>query len=96
MSDLRDHSQPCEHGEKYYHKLQHPEHPPSSGRFVACPGGREVTIEQMVERMAESRYNARFGGFAWTDPNHVTEGYTRDAFMASAERDLAAAIGDTG
>ena len=53
---------------------------------------RESITENMVERMVESRYNARFGGFAWTDPDHVTNGYTRDAFMESARRDLVAAL----
>ncbi len=61
----------------------------AEGRFV----DRKAITENMVERMAESRYNARFGGFAWTDPDHVTNGYTRDAFMESARRDLVAALG---
>ena len=67
------------------------------GEIYALEGqlvDREAISEGMVERMAESRYNARFGGFAWTDPDFVSHGHIRDAFMASARRDLAAAFGE--
>ena len=93
---LRDHSQPCATCGWYSPLIE--DGVMKSGIIVCTEckgsGGRDIIIEHMVERMAESRYNARFGGFAWTDPNHVTDGYTRDAFTASARRDLIAAIGD--
>ena len=57
MSELRDHSQLCEHGSKYYHTLRHPEYPPWTGRFLACPGGRAVPEDEIVE-MAHSIWYA--------------------------------------
>ena len=42
MSDLRDHSQPCEHGSIHPHWF---DDGPMAEDERSCPGGREVTID---------------------------------------------------
>ena len=49
---LRDHSEPCEHGFEEGHPIFIDDHYEGW-----CPGGREVTIDKMAERVFDALFN---------------------------------------
>ena len=85
MSDLRDHSQPCEHG--YFRDC--PGGEPYRGDLPRlCPGGRVVTVEgQMFDRETID-YEVIAKALLWTDFD-MTE-----AMAATYAKAAIAAIGD--
>lgn len=82
MSDLRDHSQPCEHGQTETHQY--------GDRLISgntCPGGRQVTID----------YEALIGEAA-AKTVRFHDLHEAVAFLIASETIglVAAAIGDAG
>ena len=85
MDELRDHSQPCEHGHELAHN-QITSGMPDTGE--SCPGGRVVTIDyEAHERMVQ-----RFIGYL---NQGGTAGTSIDEIGVLSREMVDAAIGDT-
>jgi len=103
--NLRDHDQLCDH--LYLIEPDQPVvtltewdrqwgHPLVNDMEDGCPGGAAVVID--CEAAARSRWDVRFGEGSWDHPDNADDAeasYTRRAFLASAERDVAIALGLT-
>lgn len=75
----------CPHGEAKPHRWPQD--------WADCPGGRVLKEAIIIEAIARSRYEARFGEGSWEDsPGYDRDGYSLDAFRGSAKRDWQAAL----
>ena len=97
MSNLRDHSQPCEHEDAHIsHQIPGKYHLEEAGfwgcSIVSCPGGREVTIDQI------GWFDPGSQRFCYTDEKEYDDkhlGHKRREFYTESVFAVAA-IGDTG
>ncbi len=82
MSDLRAHSQPCDHSELVRFVTGYPQ--VWQCRAADCPGGRKVTID----------YDAAGGEIEWWISQFVQDGDNKAAAYSAGVDAIAAATGD--